>query len=165
MLFDPTEISSWDFTLFAALFSWETSLGDFMFFAVVRFPYEISCFSTWSPHAIVIPGGSLGVWVGGVMYVIWRMFAFFGLSQYFDQGSSRLLFLRVGCECNRPSFLATVFNEGSVFNGDLNQWDVAKVTTMQASKLIRIVERVGVEKCGRLSVLPCPIVTTFVVCD
>jgi hypothetical protein len=33
-------------------------------------------------------GGSLGVWVGEVMYAICRMFAFFGLSQYFDQGSS-----------------------------------------------------------------------------
>jgi hypothetical protein len=28
-----------------------------------------------------------GVWVGGVMYVVRRMFAFVGLSQYFDQGS------------------------------------------------------------------------------
>ncbi len=29
-----------------------------------------------------------GVCVGGVMYVIWRMFAYFGLSQYVDQGFS-----------------------------------------------------------------------------
>jgi hypothetical protein len=43
------------------------------------------------------------------------MLAFFGLSQYFDQGSSfRLLFLRVGSECNRPSFLATVFESSKV---------------------------------------------------
>ena len=68
------------------------------------------------------------------------MFAFFGLFEYFNQGSSfRLLFLRVDCECNRPSFLATVFS-GSAFNGDLNQWDVAKVTTMDWSKSIRIVK-------------------------
>ena len=85
-------------------------------------------------------GGSLGgLGVGGVMYVIWRMFAFFGVFEYFDQGSSfRLLFLRVDCECNRPFFLATVFYSASAFNGDINQWDVAKVTTMYQSKSIRI---------------------------
>jgi hypothetical protein len=59
--------------------------------------------------ALVIEGGSLGVWVSGVMYVVrrmfvldtkhsplpsgtiflyWIMFVFFGLSQYCDQGSS-----------------------------------------------------------------------------
>jgi hypothetical protein len=41
-------------------------------------------------------------------------------------------------------FLATVFqsaqNTANAFNGDLNQWDVAKVTNMAASKSIRIVE-------------------------
>jgi surface protein len=68
------------------------------------------------------------------------MLAFVGLSQYFDQGSSfRLLFLRVDCECNRPSFLATVF-QNSAFNGDLSRWDVAKVTTFSRSKSICIVE-------------------------
>jgi surface protein len=46
--------------------------------------------------------------------------------------------LRVDCECNRPSFLATVFDRCSAFNGDLNQWDVAKVTTMQISKSVHI---------------------------
>ncbi len=92
-------------------------------------------------NALVIQEGLLGVWVGGVMYVIWRMFAFFVLSQYCDQGSSfHLLFLRVDCECNRPSFLATVFWGAFAFNGDLNQWDVAKVTTMNRSKSIRILE-------------------------
>ena len=75
------------------------------------------------------------------MCVICRMCAFFGPSQYFDQGSSfRLLFLRVDCECNRPSFLATVFSYASAFNGDLNQWDVGIVTDMSYSKSIRIVE-------------------------
>ena len=37
-------------------------------------------------------------------------------------------------------FLATVFSE-SGFNGDLNQWDVAKVTDMYASKSISILEK------------------------
>jgi hypothetical protein len=61
---------------------------------------------------------------------------FFGLPQYCDQSSSfRLLFLRVDCECNRPSFFATVFRSAaSAFNGNLNQWDVAKVTDMRESK-------------------------------
>ena len=49
--------------------------------------------------------------------------------------------MRVDCECNRPSFFATVFNGASVFNGDLSQWDVAKVTTMYASKSISILEK------------------------
>ncbi len=68
------------------------------------------------------------------------MFAIFGLSQYFDQGSTAFFFLCVDCECNQPSFLVTVFESASVFNRDLNQWDVAKVTTMHGSKSIRIVE-------------------------
>ncbi len=69
------------------------------------------------------------------------MFAFVGLSQHFDQGSSfGLIFLRVDCECNRPGFLATVFASASVFNGDLNLWDVAKVTDMSFSKSNCIVE-------------------------
>jgi surface protein len=69
------------------------------------------------------------------------MLAFVGLSQYIDQGSFfRLLFLRVDCECNRPSFLATVFGSASAFNGDLSRWDVAEVTNMMSSKPICIVE-------------------------
>jgi surface protein len=39
-----------------------------------------------------------------------------------------------------PSFLATVFSFCYEFNGDLKQWDVAKVTDMSGSKSIRIVE-------------------------
>ena len=31
-------------------------------------------------------------------------------------------------------FFATVFNSASAFNGDLSQWNVAKVTDMSASK-------------------------------
>ena len=53
---------------------------------------------------------------------------------------SAFVFLRVDCECNRPSFLATVFADASAFDGDLSQWDVAKVTDMSWSKSIRIVE-------------------------
>jgi hypothetical protein len=49
---------------------------------------------------------------------------FFGLSQYFDQ----------------PSFLATVFDSASAFNGDISLWDVAAVADMSHSKLIRILE-------------------------
>jgi hypothetical protein len=46
------------------------------------------------------------------MYVICRTFAFFGLSQYFDQGSSfRLFLLGVDWERNRPSFLRQCFME------------------------------------------------------
>jgi hypothetical protein len=63
-----------------------------------------------------------------------------GLSQY-DQGSSFcLLFLRVDCEYNRPSFLTTVFALASTFNGNLKQWDVTKVGAMQMSKSKRMVE-------------------------
>jgi surface protein len=69
------------------------------------------------------------------------MFTFYGQFEYFDQGSSVcLLFLRVDCECNRLSFLATVFANASAFNGDLSQWDVATVTDMSWSKSIRIGE-------------------------
>ncbi len=53
-------------------------------------------------------------------------------------GFFRLVFLRVYCEYNRPSFLVTVFSSASVFNRDLNVWDVATVTTMYSSKSIRI---------------------------
>ncbi len=42
--------------------------------------------------------------------------------------------VRVDCEHNQPTFLATVFYQATAFNRDLNQWDVAKVTTMQTSK-------------------------------
>ena len=69
------------------------------------------------------------------------MLAFFGVFEYFDQCSSfRLLFMRVDIECKRPAFLATVFYQASTFDGDLSQWDVAKVTSMSWSKSIRIVE-------------------------
>ena len=76
-----------------------------------------------------------------------KCFASFGLSSYLDKGFSFcFLFMRVDCECNRPSFLATVFSYASSFNGDLNQWDVAEVTTMESSKSIRIVEN-DVKSC------------------
>ena len=37
-------------------------------------------------------------------------------------------------------FLATVFGFAYAFNGDLKQWDVAKVTSMEQSKSIRMLE-------------------------
>jgi hypothetical protein len=57
-------------------------------------------------------------------------------------GDRMVLFV---CECNRHSFLATVFESASVFYGDLSHeglslWDVAKVTTMLNRKSIRILE-------------------------
>jgi hypothetical protein len=74
------------------------------------------------------------------------MFAFVVLSQFFVQGFPlRLFFLRVDCECNRLSFLATAFTS-SKFNGDLKQWNVAKVTDMRGGKSIRIVEN-DVKSC------------------
>jgi hypothetical protein len=69
------------------------------------------------------------------------MFAFVGRLQYFDQGSSFCLFFtRDDCGYNGPSFFATVFNSAFAFNGDLSLWDVAKVTTMDLSKSMCIVE-------------------------
>jgi hypothetical protein len=53
---------------------------------------------------------------------------------------SAFVFLRVDCECNRPSFLATVFYPASAFDGDLSQWDVASVASMANSKSTCIVE-------------------------
>ncbi len=65
--------------------------------------------------------------------LLWAVTVF--LSEFF-----RLLFLRVDCEYNRPSFFGTVIDGASAFNGDLSQWNVAKVTSMYASKSILIVE-------------------------
>ncbi len=79
-------------------------------------------------------------WWRDVMYVICRMFAFFELWQCFDQGSSA--FFACLLTGNRLSFLATVFNGAFAFNGDLSDWNVAKVTTMRISKSIRIWENV-----------------------
>ena len=80
--------------------------------------------------------------VNRVLYVVWRRCWFRWAVRAFWSGFSffRLLFLRVDCECNRPSCLATVFYYASAFNGDLNQWDVAKVTSMFESKSLCIVE-------------------------
>ncbi len=47
------------------------------------------------------------------------------------------LFMR---QCVIVFFLAAVFYQASAFNGDLNQWNVAKVLSMYGSKSIRIVE-------------------------
>ena len=74
----------------------------------------------WPEHCLVIEGG----WFGGfglvnrVVYVVWRMCCFRWAVRVFSSGFSsfRLLFLRVDCECNGPSFLATVFNYASKFS-------------------------------------------------
>ncbi len=69
------------------------------------------------------------------------MFALFGLFEYFDQGCVSPFFsCALSCECNRPFFLATAFNNAMTFNGDLNQWDVSNVTDMSASKSVCILE-------------------------
>ncbi len=60
----------------------------------------------------------------------------------------------VGCSSAPPFFpyaltvnviglllITTVFNRAYAFNGDLNQWGVAKVTTMYESKSISILEK------------------------
>jgi hypothetical protein len=74
------------------------------------------------------------------MNVIRRMVVFLGRLTIFDQGSSfRLLSLRDECECNRSSFLVTVFYSASSFNGNVNQWNVANVNTMGFSESICIV--------------------------
>jgi hypothetical protein len=61
--------------------------------------------------------------VGGVMYVLPSL------------GCHSMLIRALPSAFFSP---ATVFVGASVFNGDLNQWDVAEVTNMQGSKLIRI---------------------------
>ncbi len=71
------------------------------------------------------------------------MFAFFGLFEYFDRGSSVFFSCALNVNVIGLFFIATVFiclGEDSDFNGDLNLWDVAKVTDMFASKSISIVE-------------------------
>jgi hypothetical protein len=110
-----------------------------------------------SEHALVIQGGSLGGlgWWSDACN-LQNFFAFCGLSQYFDQASSFcLLVLRFDCECNRPSFVATAFQHASAFNGDLNQWDVAKVGAMLQSKSTRIGVCWQVLKMRRCDILKC----------
>ncbi len=76
------------------------------------------------------------------MSVIGRMFCLlWAVTVLFDQRV--LLGLSVSCALTvhviyLPVF-ASVFWGASAFNGDLNQWDVAKVTDMSSSKSIRIV--------------------------
>ncbi len=85
--------------------------------------------------------GCLGWWRECLSFE--ESFAFFGLSQYY---LIRGFFLRAFCSCALTVHViglivfATVFERASAFvNGDLNQWDVAKVTSLYASKSIRIV--------------------------
>ncbi len=110
MLFDPKEFSLWDCMRFAAWFS-----------------YATWCFVRYILRMRFLRGIFL-LFVGRCEISLWDFL-------YFHQGFSfRLLFLRVDCECNRPSCLATVFDDASAFNGNINQWDVAKVTDTSESK-------------------------------
>ena len=77
---------------------------------------------------------------GLVEYIILKNVCLLWAVTVLRSGFFRLLFLRVDCECNWPSFLATVFYQAYAFNGDVNQWDVANVNTMYQSKSIRILE-------------------------
>jgi surface protein len=85
-------------------------------------------------------GGCLGWWRECRSFE--ECFVFFGLSPYC---LIRGFFLRPFCSCALTVHVigllvfATVFYEAFAFNGDLNQWDVAKVTDMSNSKSIRIV--------------------------
>ncbi len=58
----------------------------------------------------------------------------------FWSGFFHLLFLRIDCGCNGPSCLVTVFQSAYAFNGELNQWDVSKVSGFSDSKSMRMVE-------------------------
>ncbi len=72
------------------------------------------------------------------------MFAFFWLLSILINVVFRLSFVARWLEnVIYLLFLATVFSGAggpSAFNGDLNKWDVAKVTSMSQSKSIRISE-------------------------
>ncbi len=128
-----------------------------VFFAVTRFPFEISCFLLhivfqytyfWERLAgrdvNSCSSGSRvrsGFRLVGKRYVIWRVFAFFRLSTLFWISDLSSAFFSCALTLNVIGlffFFATVFDSSSAFNGDLNQWDVAKVTTMVLSKSIRI---------------------------
>ncbi len=89
------EISWWDFMHFWPLWvHWETEgfvwkLSDSCHqHALHQVDTYVWGWRTSPGHALAIQGGCLGVWFGGLVYVIWGMFAFFGLFQYLDQGSS-----------------------------------------------------------------------------
>ncbi len=90
---------------------------------------------TWLEHALVIQGGSLGVWVGVYnlknVCLLWAVTVFW--SGLFLPPSFLARWL---CECNRPSFLAIVFYGATAFNRVLNQWNVANQDLWQ-SKSIR----------------------------
>ena len=92
---------------------------------------------TWPEYAILIQ-------VGGMMNVIWIMFAFFWLLSILIHVVFRLSIVARWLEnVIYLLFLATVFSGAggpSAFNGDLNKWDVAKVTSMSQSKSIRTSE-------------------------
>ncbi len=175
------EMSLYNLSRFAAYFSYEIvwflgrlemSLWASVFFAE-PFSYEMSWWDGVEVCKCECVGDRrvcLEVWLG-----------FFRPPSYLA---------RCDCEWNLHTFLAIVFYLASSFNGNLNQWDVAKVSDMSYSKSIRIVEsdltwrelmrfqsgalgfvvvwcKDGSEVlwCWRLRVLPRPIVTTYAVCD
>jgi hypothetical protein len=55
-----------------------------------------------------------------------------------NQGSSAFFSCALTVNTFDLLFFATAFAYASAFNGDLNQWDVAKVTTTHDSKSVRI---------------------------
>ncbi len=137
---------TWTYAIVVVGFSWEFGLVVMMWCKDGRevvlmnagFPFEISC--CWvHTFRVAFPSESWGmVWCSDVcnlenVCLLWAVTVFWS-------GSLGLLFLRVDCECNRPSFLAKVFSQASAFNSDLSTWDVAKVTTMSNSKSIRILK-------------------------
>jgi surface protein len=90
----------------------------------------------------VIQGGSLGgLGWWSVVCNLMNVWPSLGCLSILTRCFPPFLFLCVDFECNRDSLLATVFSGCYEFNGDLNQWDVAEVTTMERSKSIRILEK------------------------
>ena len=94
---------------------------------------------TWPEHALVIQGGSLGgLGWWSVVCNLMNVWPSLGCLSILTRCFPPFLFLCVDFECNRDSLLATVFSGCYEFNGDLNQWDVAKVSDVNKSKLIHI---------------------------
>ncbi len=121
-------------------------------------------------------------WVGGVMYAIWRMFAFIGLSQYFDRVSCAFfsctlpviiigLFFFWQCFLRLPSSTETSISGTSplspiwVIVSQCVYWRMSCSDAILCYCDWRVQSRVwesgGAEACGRLSVLSWPIVKSM----
>jgi hypothetical protein len=89
---------------------------------------------------LVMQGGSLGggvVWVGGVnVGHLKKVLPSLGCHRFLP---STFLFLHVTVHVIGLLVFATVFWDAFAFNGDLNLWNVAKLTDTSGSKSIRIV--------------------------